>query len=177
MDIFSLPSSPVVVGSWQGLMHSHSHSMTTLSWSHPAHTFTYIYHIQPKKAFEPSTIRTVFNDCSDVHAVVVWIVSGMKELLHFPKQLLPVAIHQSVSTCLLILHVKEALTAIDVHVTFSLHVICHASEVQQRWIAGDESLYSWIIHFCSLNELSYRHWTCLQRLPKCLHQMSASGPQ
>ena len=60
--------------------------------------------MQPKKAFKLlSTIRTVFNDCFDVHVIVVWIVSSMKELLHFPIELLPVAIHQSVCTCLPIL--------------------------------------------------------------------------
>ena len=60
-------------------------------------------HVQPKKAL--STIRAVLNDVSDVHVVVVWIVSAMKELLHFPKQLLPVTIHRNVCTCV---RVKDA---------------------------------------------------------------------
>ena len=90
-------------------------------WHRLDHTLDTLYHVWPKKAVEAlSTIRTVLNDCSDVHAVVVWIVSGIKELLHLPNQLLPVTIHQTVSTCLLILHVKEALTAKDVHVWRSL---------------------------------------------------------
>ena len=87
--------------------------------------------VRPKKAFEAlSTIRSVFNDLSDVHAVVFWMVSSMKELLHFPKQLLPVPIHQSVSTCLPILLPKDVSTREVVHATFSYDVTCHASEVQ-----------------------------------------------
>ena len=59
--------------------------------------------VQPKKAFEAlSTIRAPSNDFLDEHAVVVWMIGGMKELLHFPKQLLPVSIHQSVSTFFLL---------------------------------------------------------------------------
>ena len=51
--------------------------------------------MQPKKAFEMlSTIRADLNDLSDMHVVVVWIISSIKKHLHFSKQLLPVAIHQ-----------------------------------------------------------------------------------
>ena len=83
--------------------------------------------MQLKKAFKLLlTIRTVFNDVLNEHVVVVvWMVSGMKELLLFPSQLLPVPIHQSICICILILPVKE-----DVHITFSLDVTCHTSEVQ-----------------------------------------------
>ena len=94
--------------------------------------------------------------------IFVWMVSGIKELLHFPNQLLLVTIHQSIFTYFLILYVKKALTTKDVHVMFSLHVIYHVSEVQQKWIASDESLYSQIIHFFSLNKLSHQYQTCLQ---------------
>ena len=101
--ISSLPYLPVVVGGQQGSMHSHSHQITTSRRSRP---------VQPKKAFElPSTIRAGSNNLLDVHGVVVWIVSGMKELLHFPNQLLPVAIHQTVSTRLPILSDKDASTS------------------------------------------------------------------
>ena len=62
--------------------------------------------VQPKKAL--STIRAVLNDVLDEHVVVVvWMVSGMKELLYFPK--LPVPMHQSVCTGLPILPFKDAL--------------------------------------------------------------------
>ena len=88
--------------------------------------------MQLKKAFEAlSTIRTVSNDILDVHAVVVvWMVSGMKELLHLPNQLLPIAIHQSVSTRPRILLVKVESTVEVVYVTFSHDGTCHASEVR-----------------------------------------------
>jgi len=58
------------------------------------------------------TIRTVLNNLSDEHAVVVvWMVSGMKELLHFPNQPFPVAIHQSICTCHQILPAMDASNA------------------------------------------------------------------
>ena len=86
-------------------------------------TLDTLSHMQPKKAYEAlSTIKAPFSDWLDDHAVVVWVVSGMKELLHFPNQLLPIAIHQSVCTRV---HVKA-----DVHATFSHDVTCHASEAQ-----------------------------------------------
>jgi len=70
------------------------------------------------------------NDILDVYAIVVWIVSGIKELLHFPKEFLLVPIHQSVSTCPHILLVKVESTIEVVYVTFSHDVTCHTSEVQ-----------------------------------------------
>ena len=101
--ISSLPYLPVIVGGQQGSMHSHSHQITISRRSYP---------VQSKKAFELlSTIRAGSNNLLDVHEVVVWIVSGMKELLHFPNQLLSVTIHQTVSTCLPILSDKNASTA------------------------------------------------------------------
>ena len=113
---------------------------TRTRWRHHLdHILHTLYHVRPKKAFEPSTIRTVLNDCSDMHVIVVWIVSGMKELLHFPKQLLPMAIHQSVW------HSTRPHPV--AYVRSSLDVTCHASEVQYQWIIGEESLYSWIICF------------------------------
>ena len=57
----------------------------------------------PWKLLSLVTIRTVSNHWFDEYVVVVWIVSGMKKLLYFPKQLLPVAIYQSVCTYLQIL--------------------------------------------------------------------------
>jgi len=76
-------------------------------------------HVQPKKAFKAlSTIRSVFNDLLNEHMIVVWIVSGMKELLHFPIELLPVAIHQSICTRV---RVKDAS---DGYAKFSLDVTC-----------------------------------------------------
>jgi len=91
-----------------------------------------LYHIQLKKAFEALfTIRTVSNNLSDDHAVVVvWMVSSMKELLHFPNQLLPMAIHQSVSTRPCILLVKVESTVEVVYVMFSLDVTNYASEAR-----------------------------------------------
>ena len=52
-------------------------------------------------------IETVLNNWFDKHVVVVWIISSMKKLLHFPKQLLPVAIHQSVCIYLQVLWEKN----------------------------------------------------------------------
>ena len=84
--------------------------------------------MQPKKATKAlSTIRAELNDTLDVHTIVVWIVSGMKELLHLPNQLLPVTIHQSVCTYL---HILSDKVVFNVYVTFSLDVTCHMSEVQ-----------------------------------------------
>jgi len=88
-------------------------------------------HVQPKKAFEVLfTIRAPFNDSLYEHAVVVRIVSGMKELLQFPKQLLPVAIHQTVYTCPCILLIKVESTVEVIYVTFADDVTCHASEIR-----------------------------------------------
>ena len=106
---------------------------TRTRWRHRFdHTLHTLSHVQLKKAFEAlSTIRTVSNDILDVHeVVVVWMVSSMKELLHLPNQLLPIAIHQSVSTCPRILLVKVESTVEVVYVTFSLDVTNYASEVR-----------------------------------------------
>jgi len=90
-----------------------------------------LYHMQPKKAFKVlSTIRSGSNNLSNVHAVVVWIISSMKELLHLPNQLLPVAIHQTVSTHPHILSGKDISTTKDIYAMFFLDVTYHASEVQ-----------------------------------------------
>ena len=90
--------------------------------------FTMVLH-RFNKGVTMVLIRAVLNDVLDEHVVVVvWIVSGMKELFHFPNQLLPVAIHQNVYTRLHILPAKDASNV--VYVIFSLDVTCHPSEVQ-----------------------------------------------
>jgi len=103
-----------------------------LTLDDPDHVPHTLSHVQLKKAFEALfTIRTVSNDLSDDHAVVViWMVSSMKELLHFPNQLLPMAIRQSVSTRPCILLVKVESTVEVVYVMFSLDVTNYASEVR-----------------------------------------------
>jgi len=54
--------------------------------------------MQLKKAFELLlTIRAELNDLLNEYVVVVRMVSGIKELLYFPNQLIQVPIHQSVS--------------------------------------------------------------------------------
>ena len=108
IHIFYLSYLPVIVGYWEGSMHSHSYQITTSRWSYP---------VQSKKAFKLlSTIRTVIDNSLDVPVVVVWMVSDIKELLYFPNQLLLVSIYQTVFTCLLILPNKDTFTAKDIHV-------------------------------------------------------------
>ena len=41
LELSAMPRPLVVVGGRQGPMHSHSHSMTMSSWSHPGHTLSH----------------------------------------------------------------------------------------------------------------------------------------
>ena len=65
------------------------------------------------------------NNWLDMYVIVARMVSSTKELLQFPHQLPPVAIHQTIST-----HLHIFITKDIIYLKFSLNVAWYMSEVQ-----------------------------------------------
>ena len=95
-------------------------------WYFLYHTLYMLSHMQPKKPFELFfIIRAPMNNWLDMYVIVARMVSSTKELLQFPHQLPPVAIHQTIST-----HLHIFITKDIIYLKFSLNVAWYMSEVQ-----------------------------------------------